>query len=331
MIRKIVISLLAVILCTAFVLQKSYQTLHTPFNIQADYIFLVPPKTPLRVMTHHLSKDGILKHPTLFLLWIYTSGLQKQMKAGEYAIKPGMTPFALIETLCAGRVVQHALTIIPGWTFADLRRALDQHPKLDHQSNHVSDQALMEALGHASINPEARFFADTYHFPLGTSDVAFLKRAYDRMDCQLNALWEKRPEDYPLSSQNEVLILASIIEKESAFDNEYRDIAGVYMRRLIKKMPLQADPTVLYGLGPDWTGPLTHAGLAIPTPYNTYKNRGLPPTPIAIPSEKALKAALNPAPGDALYFVLRPDRKGHVFSKNLQEHVRAVNQYRKRG
>lgn len=320
--------LLAVFLSTVLFFYYAQQRLNTPFDLATDTVFIIPTQTPLRVIAQNLVKENILKDPTLFLGWIFLQGLQNKIKAGEYAISASMTPITLIEAFCAGKVIQHAFTIVPGWTFKRLRFALDQDPYLSHQIQGLSDQALMETLGHPWVNPEARFFADTYYFPLGTSDLAFLKRAYDRMDQQLNVLWEKRPLNYLLSSMNEVLILASIVEKESAFDHEYRDIAGVYLRRLMIKMPLQADPTVLYGLGPDWKGPLTHAGIAKPTPYNTYKNQGLPPTPIAIPSQKALEATLDPKPGDALYFVLRPDRQGHVFSKNLEEHLRAVKRYR---
>ncbi len=332
MIKKTAVTLatllVAVFLSAAFFFHYANQSLNTPFNLAADTVFIIPKHAPLRVIAQNLEKQGILKTPTLFLGWIALQGLQNKIKAGEYAITASMTPITLIEAFCAGKVIQHALSIVPGWTFERLRLALDQDPSLSHESHGLSNQALMEALGHPSVNPEARFFADTYYFPLGTSDLAFLKRAYDRMDQQLNNLWEKRSLNYPLASIHEVLILASIVEKESAFDHEYRDIAGVYLRRLIIKMPLQADPTVLYGLGPDWKGPLTRAGIARQTPYNTYKNQGLPPTPIAIPSQKALEATFNPKPGDALYFVLRPDRQGHVFSKNLEEHVRAVKRYR---
>jgi UPF0755 protein len=320
--------LLAVFLSAAFFFHYAQQRLNTPFDLAADTVFIIPKHTPLRVIAQNLEKENILKTPTLFLAWIALQGLQNQIKAGEYAITASMTPITLIEVFCTGKVIQHALSIVPGWTFERLRLALEQDPYLSHESQGLSDQALMETIGHPSVNPEARFFADTYYFPLGTSDLAFLKRAYDRMDQQLNSLWEKRPLHYPLSSKNELLILASIVEKESAFDHEYRDIAGVYLRRFMINMPLQADPSVLYGLGPDWKGPLTRAGIAKQTPYNTYKNKGLPPTPIAIPSQKALEATLDPKPGDALYFVVRPDRQGHVFSKNLEEHLRAVKAYR---
>ncbi len=321
--------LLAVIfLSVAFLFYNAQQRLNTPFDLASDTVFVIPKQTPLRVIVQNLSQKNILKDPTLFLGWIILQGLQSQIKAGEYAITHGMTPITLIETFCAGRVIQHALSIVPGWTFQRLRLALNQDPYLSHQTHGLSDQALMDVLGYSGVNPEARFFADTYYFPLGTSDLSFLKRAYDRMDVYLKEQWSKRPKDYPLSSIHELLVLASIVEKESAFDQEYQEIAGVYMRRLAMKMPLQADPTVLYGLGPHWKGPLTRAGIAQSTPYNTYKNLGLPPTPIAIPSQRAIEATLDPKKGDSLYFVLRPDKQGHTFSKNLKEHLRAVRVYR---
>jgi UPF0755 protein len=205
-------------------------------------------------------------------------------------------------------------------------QAINQHPALRHTLKNKNAREIMEALGNADQNPEARFLADTYYFPRETTDLAFLKRAYDRFNEQLQILWAARSLDYTLSSVDECLILASIIEKESDFPSEYPEIAGVYIRRLAKKMLLQADPTVLYGL--DYHGRLTADLLAKNTPYNTYKNMGLPPTPIAIPSLEALKAAFNPKSGDTLYFVRSSTQKGHVFSKNFQEHKKAVQHYR---
>lgn len=300
------------------------QPLITP-SIKSDSV-IIKPHTPLRLVADQLSQTGLLQHPLVFLSWIYLNGLNRQIKAGEYEVNAQMTIRSLVNQLSKGQVKQHALTIIPGWTFKRLMQALNQHPALKHTLENKNAREIMEALGNIDQNPEARFFPDTYYFPRETTDLAFLKRAYDRFNEQLQTLWAERALDCPLSSVDEGLILASIIEKESDVPSEYAEIAGVYIRRLEKKMPLQADPTVLYGL--DYQGRLTADLLAKPTPYNTYKNIGLPPSPIAIPSLEALKAAFNPKPGDTFYFVRSSTQKGHVFSKSFKEHQKAVQNYR---
>ena len=216
--------------------------------------------------------------------------------------------------------------MVEGWTFQQLRQALSEHPKIAHTLGALSDAEIMARLGRPGEHPEGRFFPDTYHFPIGTSDEAFLRRALAAMDQRLNHVWSQRRSDLPFNDPYQALILASIIEKETRLPAERPTIAGVLARRLRKGMPLQTDPTVIYGLGQAFSGNLRRQDLLADTPYNTYTRKGLPPTPIALPGEGALAAAVNPTSGDALYFVATGEG-GHAFSATLEEHNRAVRRY----
>jgi UPF0755 protein len=228
--------------------------------------------------------------------------------------------------LVNGEVVQHSLTIIEGWTFQQLLQAVRSHPMLTQTLADADPQAVMEALAEPGTHPEGWFYPDTYRFPRGTSDVEFLRRAYRVMQQRLAAEWEKRAEGLPLKSPYEALVLASLIERETAVAAERTRIAGVFVRRLRKGMRLQTDPTVIYGMGDAYEGRIRWRDLRTDTPYNTYTRHGLPPTPIAMPSGAAINAALNPADGKELYFVSRGDGSHH-FSATLEEHNAAVRCY----
>lgn len=304
-----------------------------PLQVQPPgYVLMISPGMSVQRIANQLAQDGVLKHPDWFVWWTQVSGARLKLKAGEYLIKPGMTPQAVIDLIISGKVIQHALTIVEGWNFDRLMAAIKDAPKLSHTLTGLSHQDIMAKLGHPLEHPEGRFFPDTYYFPAGTTDIAFLQRAYKILETKLATAWEGRDQQSDLSIQTpyEALILASIIEKESALPEEYEEISGVYHRRLKRKMPLQADPTVIYGVAADYTGQLTGEQLKRQTPYNTYLNPGLPPTPIAMPGAKAILAATNPKPGDTLYFVAKGEGKGHVFSKTLAEHLVAVALYRKK-
>jgi len=255
--------------------------------------------------------------------------LASRLKAGEYALAPGVTPRGLLDQIVAGRVIQHSLTVVEGWTFRQLRRALAEHPKLRQTLRDANDAEIMARLDRPGEPPEGWFLPDTYHFPAGFTDEAFLRRALAAMDRQLREAWGRRAPDLPLTAPYQALILASIVEKETATPAERPEVAGVFARRLQRGMLLQTDPTVIYGLGETFDGNLRRADLSHDHPYNTYIRKGLPPTPIALPSAGALAAAVNPAPGDALYFVAT-GQGGHVFSRTLAEHNRAVRQYQQR-
>jgi UPF0755 protein len=222
--------------------------------------------------------------------------------------------------------VRHALTLIEGWTFRQVMGALGQDDRLTRTLTGLSDEAVMERLGYPGLHPEGRFFPDTYYFVRGVSDISLLQRAYERMLQVLDGEWSARSSDVPLEQPYEALILASIIEKETAVAAERAKIAGVFIRRLEKGMLLQTDPTVIYGLGTAFDGNLRRRDLEQDSPYNTYMRPGLPPTPIAMPGRASIHAALHPESGTALYFVARGNGE-HVFSASLPEHIDAVRRY----
>lgn len=302
-----------------------------PFQIDnPGFIVMVTPGMKVQKLAYHLYQNGILKHPEWFLVWMRFSEDRLKIKAGEYLIKPGMTPQSMITMMVEGRVLLHNLTIVEGWTFMQMMQAIQNESTLKHTLTNLSPTEIMAKVNQAmgeSLHPEGRFFPETYSFPRGMTDLAFLKRAYQLMDKQLQKAWENRDPQLILKTPYEALILASIIEKESSLPEEYAEIAGVYIRRLERRMPLQADPTVVYGAA-NYQGQLTMEMLKTPTSYNTYTKAGLPPTPIALPSKRAIEAAMHPRAGDTLYFVAKGDGKGHVFSRTLEEHTAAVKKYR---
>lgn len=277
-----------------------------------------------------LADRGLLHQPLYFRLYGRLSGRASRIQAGEYRIGDATTPRRLLDDMVAGRVVQYSLTVVEGWTFAQLRAALAAHDKIEHTLDDLSGDEIMALLGYPEQHPEGRFLPETYHFPAGTRDLDFLGRAYRAMARELAAAWGERQPDLPLANPYQALILASIIEKETAISGERRRIAGVFVRRLQRGMLLQTDPSVIYGLGEDFDGNLRREHLRQDRPYNTYVRPGLPPTPIALPGRASLRAAVDPAPGDALYFVA-DGKGGHVFSSTLAEHNRAVREYQRNG
>ncbi|WP_299341789.1 endolytic transglycosylase MltG [uncultured Pseudoxanthomonas sp.] len=251
-----------------------------------------------------------------------------QLKVGEYALDPSLTPRELLQRMREGRTLQYRFTIVEGWNIRQLRAALRNATPLQQKTPDLSDAELMAALGHAGQHPEGRFLPETYVYTRSESDLDVLKRAHASMEKALAAAWEARGPDIPLQSADEALILASIIEKETGIAEERPAIAGVFARRLKIGMPLQTDPTVIYGIGSSYDGNIRRRDLTTDTPYNTYTRRGLTPTPIAMPGVDALKAAVNPAEGTALYFVAVGDGSGrHIFSTTLAEHNAAVARY----
>ena len=299
----------------------------TPLDLPASgFTIEIAPGSSLRTVTRELRRQGLLEYPRLFAWLGRQTGLASRIHAGEYRIEPGTTPRELLEQLAGGKVIQHSLTLIEGWTFQQVREALAGHSALEHNLDDLSDAELMSYLGHPDEHPEGRFLPDTYHFPRGTSDTDFLKRAYDAMEHRLHQEWEAKETGLPLKNPYEALILASIIEKETAQPAERREIAGVFVRRLQRNMRLQTDPTVIYGMGSAYDGNIRARDLRTDTAYNTYTRAGLPPTPIAMPGSASIHAALHPAPGDALYFVARGDGS-HEFSSSLEAHNKAVRDY----
>jgi UPF0755 protein len=256
-------------------------------------------------------------------------GVMRRLQVGEYAIEHDISPRELLDRLERGDVVQYRITLIPGWTLRELRSALGADSILLQQLPGLSDDSLMEALGAPGLPAEGQFLPETYQFTRGSSDLDILRRAHLALRRALLEAWESRAAGLPLETPEQALVLASIIEKETGRAEERREIAGVFARRLKLGMRLQTDPTVIYGIGASFDGNLTRRHLEADSPWNTYTRAGLPPTPIALPSLAALRAAVDPAPGDALYFVARGDGS-HQFSRTLAEHNAAVRRFQLR-
>ena len=246
-----------------------------------------------------------------------------RLQVGDYAIRHGITPRELLAKLESGLVIQHRFTIVEGWSLRELRAALARDAVLVKQAGDLDDRALMAALERAGQHPEGRFLPETYHYTRGMTDLDLLRRAALAMDKAVADAWQSRAAGIPIQTPEQLLTLASIIEKETGKASERPEIAGVFARRLTLGMRLQTDPTVIYGMGSQYDGNIRRSDLTTDTPYNTYTRAGLPPTPIAMPGREALSAAANPAQGDTLYFVARGDGS-HVFSATLSDHNRAV-------
>ncbi|MGH8456393.1 MAG: endolytic transglycosylase MltG [Stenotrophobium sp.] len=253
-------------------------------------------------------------------------GKSTALKAGEYELTPGMSAEDVLLLLLSGRILLHEQRITEGWTFAQLRAVTNQNPDLDHRLQGLSDEQVMAIIGEPALAAEGQFFPDTYLFPKGTTDEAFLRRAHAALKSVLMQEWDQREADLPLQTPDQALILASLIEKETAAPAERPEIAGVFLRRLQQGIRLQTDPAVIYGLGAKYDGKLHRRDLDTDTPYNTYTRDGLPPTPICMPGRASIHAALHPAAGTALYFVARGDGS-HQFSDTLQEHDAAVRKF----
>ena len=284
--------------------------------------------TSLRGVATLLAEQGVLSHPRSFTLYGRFTGRAARIQAGEYEIRQGTTPLEFLELLVSGQVKLHGLTVVEGWTVNDLLAALRRHPAVAQTIESANPVVLAEAVGLDVGHAEGQFFPDTYRFPRGTSDIEILAQAHELMRKRLDEAWKSRRSGLPFDTPYDLLILASIVERETALDEERPLVAGVFVRRLEKRMRLQTDPTVIYGLGQDFDGNLTRQHLKNDTPYNTYTRRGLPPTPIGLPGELSLRAAANPDQGAALYFVATGNDDGsHFFTATLEEHNTVVAKY----
>ncbi len=288
--------------------------------------FSVDRGSSLKTAANDMAQAGALRRPWAFVLLARFRGAAAEIKAGSYALNAPTTPLGLLRKITAGETVLGKLTVPEGWTFAEMRRALDAHPGLRHDSTSMDEARLLAAIGASEQQAEGRFFPDTYFFDLGSSDLALYKRAYAAMRRQLDAAWATRAPGLPYRTPDQALTMASLVERETGAPEERPLIAAVFINRLRLGMRLQTDPSVIYGLGARYDGGLHKADLLADTPFNTYTRAGLPPTPIALPGVAALYAALNPDTSRALYFVAR-GAGHHVFSDNLDAHNRAVNRY----
>ena len=302
--------------------------LDAAINITApnSLTYIIKPGMNLKQVGQGLTQQGILDHPYYFMLEGRLQGSESRLKAGEYLLKPGVTQRQLLEQFVAGKVVQHSLTLIEGWSFRQLMNEVSSNGTLVQTLANVDSKTVMTALAYPEVHPEGRFFPDTYHFPIGMTDIEFLRRAYVKMARVLEEEWQQREAGLPYKTSDEALIMASILEKETAVAEERAAIAGVFVRRLQKGMKLQTDPTVIYAMGDNYHGNIRRKDLKIDSPYNTYFYVGLPPTPISLPGVEAIHAALHPEDGETLYFVAKGDGS-HYFSKTLKEHNRAVARY----
>jgi UPF0755 protein len=286
----------------------------------------IEPGTRAAQVAETVAASGAQVNVQLLQLWFRASGQARQIKAGSYEIAPGTTPRSLLAMLVRGDQSLKSVTLVEGWSFKQVRAALQKAELLAPDSVGLEPEIIMQKLGRPGVHPEGRFFPDTYTYAKGSSDLAVLKRAAKAMDKRLDAAWVLRSPDTPLKSPEQALILASIVEKETGKPADRAQIAGVFTNRLRINMRLQTDPTVIYGMGDSFDGNIRKRDLQLDTPYNTYTRGGLPPTPIAMPGKAALLAAVQPAPTKALYFVARGDGTSQ-FSITLDDHNRAVNKY----
>jgi UPF0755 protein len=327
--RVLSLAVVATLLACAAVAVTFKQWLKTPLAIGAAPVTVeIARGQALSAVARELAQRGILEHPRWLSAYARYTGADARVRAGEYSVKPGTTPQMLLRQFERGTVVQYSVTIIEGWTFRDLRRALEREDRLRNTLRGRSDAAVMRALGEDGMAPEGLFFPDTYVYGKSTTDVQILRMARERMRKELDAAWQARAENLPFATPYEALILASIVERETANPAERPRIAGVFAERLRIGMRLQTDPTVIYGLGADFDGNLRRADLERDGPYNTYTRAGLPPTPIALPGAGSLRAAVRPEMRGELYFVATglPDGT-HRFSRTLADHDAAVREY----
>ncbi|KIH84505.1 YceG-like protein [Pseudomonas batumici] len=305
---------------------KLHSALEQPLNLAQEQLLDVPAGATPSGTFNRLEADGLLKDAFwLRLYWRFNSA-GVPFHSGEYRLTPGMDVRGLLALWQRGEVVQYSLTLVEGWNFRQVRSALAKTEKLQQTLTGLSDSEVMTKLGHKDVFAEGRFFPDTYRFVRGMTDAELLEKAYERLDSVLAQEWQKRSADAPYTEPYQALIMASLVEKETGVPQERGLIAGVFVRRMQQGMLLQTDPTVIYGLGERYTGKLTRAHLREATPYNTYVNAGLPPTPIAMVGRESIHAALNPVPGNSLYFVARGDGS-HVFSDDLDSHNNAVREF----
>jgi UPF0755 protein len=320
------------VLVVAFAAFNVSNFLHTPVNAgDTGMDFVIESGTTFRAVSDDLAEQGVISNSRAFRAYARWTGKASTVHAGGYHIRAGTTPMELLGQFTSGDVKLYSFTIIEGWNHWELLQALRDDDFIDATMSDEDWPGLLEELGAEGAHPEGLFLPETYRFPRNTSDRDVLHQAYGLMQTVLAEEWQAKAEKLPIATPYDALVLASIIEKETARADERPRISGVFSRRLEKRMRLQTDPTVIYGIGPDFNGNLTRRDLQTDTPYNTYTRGGLPPTPIAMPGRAAINAALHPADGQALYFVATGlDDGSHAFSATKDEHDAAVAQYLRR-
>lgn len=328
-----VIIFLIILLGGFFVVSKDVEVfLKTPVNLPEEGLVLdIKPGMNIDDVVSILRNKNIIRNALYFKWYARFTGDASKLKVGEYNLSPELFPAELLAIITSGRVLQYNFTIIEGWSFSQVRQALEKSPYLNQTLKGMTDAEVMAAIGLEGEPFEGYFLPDTYFFPKNYSDADLLKRSHAAMSKVVDEAWAAKKPNLPIRNKHELLTLASIIEKESGVAKERPEIAGVFVRRLQKGMRLQTDPTVIYGLGDKYRGVIYKSDLQRDTPYNTYTRDGLPPTPIAMPSREAIFAAVDPKEGKTLYFVAVGDGSGeHVFSETLDAHNKAVREFRKR-
>ncbi|MDA8389710.1 MAG: endolytic transglycosylase MltG [Gammaproteobacteria bacterium] len=314
----------AVMLAAAAIFAYAQWPLHP-----GPHTYHLRPGTTMRAFADDLRRQHVIDAVDPFLLLAHLAGESNALQAGSYRLDNPTSVWAILQQVVDGRVVQYPVTLVPGWTFQQVRQAL-HCPHLRDNIAGLPDHAVMAKLGHPRASAQGAFFPDTYFYTSSATATSILRRAYRRMHALLVADWRGRAAGLPIANPKQALILASLVERETAKDGERRKIAGVFVNRLRLHMPLQTDPTVIFGLGPRYHGVLTAGDLAFKSPYNTYLHVGLPPTPIALPSARALYAAMHPLKTRALYFVAT-GLGGHVFSATLQQQDQEIIKYELHG
>lgn len=303
------------------------RSLDEPLQLTVPMLFKVAAGAPFAHVAADLAAQGVVAQPRAWVWYARWKGVASAIKAGEYEIEPGTTPRGLLAKMVNGQVLLHSFTIVDGWRVEDLLAALRRSPDI---ASTLAEPApdLMEKVGSPGTDPEGQFLPETYRFPGGTTDVELLRQAHAALNRELQAAWTDRDPAIPLQNAYELLIMSSIVEKETALPQELAKIAGLYLHRLSLAMRLQADPTVIYGLKGSYDGDLHTVDLRTDGPYNTYTRTGLPPTPIALPGAAAIRATAHPEKSDAVYFVASGKGDGsHVFSSTLAQQNTAVAQY----
>lgn len=322
-------TLLAVVIAVSLLL--AVRSLDQPVTVEpGGMTFTILPGTPFAAVSNELAARGVVQHPRLLRWYARMTGKAGAVQAGEYLIEPGKSPRQLLDLFLAGNVQLYSFTIVEGWNLRELLASMAANDAVQQTLSIEDLPRLLEYIGAPYAHAEGLFLPETYRFARGTRDIDILKQAHEHLLDVLAEEWELREPSLPFNDPYEALILASIVEKETARADERARIAGVFIRRLEKGMRLQTDPTVIYGIGAEFDGNLTRKGLRTDTPYNTYTRGGLPPTPIAMAGREAIHAVLHPAEGNELYFVATGIGDGsHKFSETKEQHDAAVSEYLK--
>jgi UPF0755 protein len=332
MIAKIIaVILLFSTLSFAWLWNEYNSALTASVVLERSHVIEINKGDSFQKITGKLVAEGIAIKPLWFKLIAYQKKVANKLKAGEYVLKQGLTMPEVLAVFVAGKTRQYSITFPEGWSFKQMLAEIQKNPHLEKTLGTMDYRSIMAKVGSEYKHPEGLFFPDTYFFDKKTTDIALLKMAHDKMKLILQAEWENKEQKLPLETSYQALILASIVEKETGAASERAQISGVFTRRLNKGMLLQTDPTVIYGMGDRYKGNIRYKDLRQATAYNTYVIKGLPPTPIAMPGQLAIQAALHPKEGESLYFVAKGNGEGtHVFSATLREHNNAVNKYQRK-